>query len=210
MTILKHLMINHIEYWEKVSGCLEEYKKHKDVKEIYLAYKESKIGNTHMHILIEYNAYTNTVRDAIKRIMKPTGFNSYKHVPIQEYQQIHYIMNEKDDEPKEEIINILTDEDIEFYKTTYPNLLQKKVSEYETYLTKLKEKHIGNEDFASLANFTLTYLLEQQLAEDKQTPLSVIKNKSTLWCRKASPLFDENYKTLQASRYIFEICGQAV
>lgn len=207
MTILKHLMINHIEYWDKVSVCLEEYKQHKNVNDIYLAYKESKIGNSHMHILIEYNAYTNTVNDAIKRIMKPTGFKSYKHVAIQEYHQIYYIIHEKNDEPKECIINTLTDEDIEFYKNTYPNKDKKKVSEYETYLKELKHKHIGDDDFASLANFTLNYLLEQQLQEDKQTPLSVIKNKSTLWCRKANPLFNENYKTLQATRYILEVCG---
>lgn len=205
---LYHLILNHIKDITQFYSCCDILKQHKQVADVLLAYNEQKENNNHIHMLVKYKrALYTTLRDNVKKAFTTLGNTTYEHIEIKEYRQIEYIIEEKKNEPKSCLINKLTEDDITEFKNKYINKENKKEDEYETYLKSIKDNRIEPTNYIDVLKFTLDYLLEIQLQENKNTPYYIVKGKAILYSRKYSSVFDEIYREQKKHELIKECCG---
>ena len=218
-----HLIINHLNTegnQNELHSCITTLKQHKDVEAVRMVYQEHKLStaNLHLHILIRYKKVVNTtIRDLIKKTFKsvtlPNQF-TYENIPIKEYNQIWYItqskMPPKEVQEKIKLYDDVTEEQHAEYRIQYPNIENKKLTDYETYLKNIKHIGIDEMEFSKIADYTIKYLLDLQLKEDKQIPLTIVKNKALLYCRKYSEYFNLNYKEITSRRFCNEVCLEPV
>lgn len=203
-----HLILNHITNIDAFNECLTEFLKHKQVADLLLAYHEIKDSNNHIHCMVKYKrALYTTLRDNVKKAFTKLGNTTYEHIEIKEYRQIEYIIEPKKNEPKDCLVNKLTESDLCEYKKNFKNKEIKIIDEYETYLKSIKDKGIEPEAYIDVLKYTIDYLLGRQLEDNKNTPYYIVKGKAILYSRKYSKVFDENYREQKKTELIKEVCG---